>query len=283
MQGRPPARFLSQSIRHQCNWRETLRICAWRPGNDIQRLRQTGATTHSLLKRASHVSCEHFPFHYAGDLHAPRSRPRELRSNGGLRRNVRHRFCRNRLACWFFLPGDSLLFTAGFLASQGYLDISLLLLVCFIAAVVGGATGYAIGRNYGRRLFEREDSKLFRKEYLLRAEQFFVKHGGKAVILARFIPIVRTFVPVVSGMGAMEYRRFAIFNVVGALLWAVGVTLAGYFLGTTIPNIDRYLLPIIFLILLASVLPPAIHVWRENGDQIKAFARLKLDERKARP
>ncbi|MGI8404037.1 MAG: DedA family protein [Thermomicrobiales bacterium] len=176
-----------------------------------------------------------------------------------------------------------MLFTAGFLASQGYLDISLLLLVCFIAAVVGDATGYAIGRNYGRRLFEREDSKLFRKEYLLRAEQFFVKHGGKAVILARFIPIVRTFVPVVSGMGAMEYRRFAIFNVVGALLWAVGVTLAGYFLGTTIPNIDRYLLPIIFLILLASVLPPAIHVWRENGDQIKAFARLKLDERKARP
>lgn len=192
-------------------------------------------------------------------------------------------FAETGLLVGFFLPGDSLLFTAGFLASQGYLDISLLLLVCFIAAVVGDATGYAIGRNYGRRLFEREDSKLFRKEYLLRAEQFFVKHGGKAVILARFIPIVRTFVPVVSGMGAMEYRRFAIFNVVGALLWAVGVTLAGYFLGTTIPNIDRYLLPIIFLILLASVLPPAIHVWRENGDQIKAFARLKLDERKARP
>lgn len=192
-------------------------------------------------------------------------------------------FAETGLLVGFFLPGDSLLFTAGFLASQGYLDISLLLLVCFIAAVVGDATGYAIGRNYGRRLFEREDSKLFRKEYLLRAEQFFVKHGGKAVILARFIPIVRTFVPVVSGMGAMEYRRFAIFNVVGALLWAVGVTLAGYFLGTTIPNIDHYLLPIIFLILLASVLPPAIHVWRENGDQIKAFARLKLDERKARP
>lgn len=189
-------------------------------------------------------------------------------------------FAETGLLVGFFLPGDSLLFTAGFLASQGYLDISLLLFVCFIAAVVGDATGYAIGRNYGRRLFEREDSKLFRKEYLLRAEQFFVKHGGKAVILARFIPIVRTFV---SGMGAMEYRRFAIFNVVGALLWAVGVTLAGYFLGTTIPNIDRYLLPIIFLILLASVLPPAIHVWRENGDQIKAFARLKLDERKARP
>ncbi|MGI8484485.1 MAG: VTT domain-containing protein [Thermomicrobiales bacterium] len=191
-------------------------------------------------------------------------------------------FAETGLLVGFFLPGDSLLFTAGFLASQGYLDISMLLVVCFVAAVVGDATGYAIGRNYGRKLFEREDSKLFRKEYLLRAEQFFVKHGGKAVILARFIPIVRTFVPVVSGMGAMEYRRFAFFNVTGALLWAVGVTLAGYFLGTTIPNIDRYLLPIIFLILVVSILPPVIHIWRENGDQIKAFARTKLEERKAR-
>ncbi len=191
-------------------------------------------------------------------------------------------FAETGLLVGFFLPGDSLLFTAGFLASQGYLDISLLLVVCFVAAVVGDATGYAIGRNYGRKLFEREDSKLFRKEYLLRAEQFFVKHGGKAVILARFIPIVRTFVPVVSGMGAMEYRRFAFFNVTGALLWAVGVTLAGYFLGTTIPNIDRYLLPIIFLILVVSILPPVIHIWRENGDQIKAFVQTKLEERKAR-
>jgi membrane-associated protein len=191
-------------------------------------------------------------------------------------------FAETGLLVGFFLPGDSLLFTAGFLASQGYLDISLLLLVCFVAAVTGDATGYAIGRRYGRRLFEREDSKLFKKEYLLRAEQFFAQHGGKAVILARFIPIVRTFVPVVTGMGSMEYRRFAMFNVVGALLWAVGVTLAGYFLGSTIPNIDRYLLPIIFLILVVSILPPAIHIWRENGDQIKAFVRTKLAERKAR-
>jgi len=245
-------------------------------------LSRPGATGHNRQERSSHGAGARFPFHIAGDLHAPWSRPRELYSDCRLRRHVRDYFCGNRLAGRFFLPGDSLLFTAGFLASQGYLDISLLLLVCFVAAVTGDATGYAIGRRYGRRLFEREDSRLFKKEYLLRAEQFFAQHGGKAVILARFIPIVRTFVPVVTGMGSMEYRRFAMFNVVGALLWAVGVTLAGYFLGSTIPNIDRYLLPIIVLILAVSILPPAIHIWRENGNQIKAFVRTKLAERKAR-
>ncbi len=185
-------------------------------------------------------------------------------------------FAETGLLIGFFLPGDSLLFTAGFLASQDYLNIWLLVAVCFVAAVTGDAVGYAFGHRVGRRLFQRPESRLFRPEYLRRAEQFFEVHGGKAVILARFMPIVRTFVPIIAGVGAMRYRRFAAFNVIGALLWAVGLPIAGYFLGKSIPNVDRYLLPIILLIIVASIAPTAIHVWRENGAEISALIRRQL-------
>ncbi|MDP9354255.1 MAG: VTT domain-containing protein, partial [Chloroflexota bacterium] len=158
-------------------------------------------------------------------------------------------FAETGLLIGFFLPGDSLLFTAGFLASQDYLNIWLLVAVCFVAAVSGDAVGYAFGNRVGRRLFQRPESRLFRPEYLRRAEIFFEQHGGKAIILARFMPIVRTFVPIIAGVGAMRYPRFAAFNVIGALLWAVGLPIAGYFLGKSIPNVDRYLLPIILVII----------------------------------
>ncbi len=185
-------------------------------------------------------------------------------------------FAETGLLIGFFLPGDSLLFTAGFLASQDYLNIWLLVAVCFVAAVSGDAVGYAFGHRVGRRLFQRPESRLFRPEYLRRAEQFFEMHGGKAVILARFMPIVRTFVPIIAGVGAMRYRRFAAFNVIGALLWAVGLPIAGYFLGKSIPNVDRYLLPIILVIIVVSIAPTAIHVWRENGAEITALIRRQL-------
>ena len=191
-------------------------------------------------------------------------------------------FAETGLLFGFFLPGDSLLFTAGFLASQDYLDIVPLVIVCFVAAVTGDATGYAIGKSGGRRLFQKEESRFFKPEFLVKAHDFFEKHGGKAVILARFLPIVRTFVPVVAGMGAMRYARFAMFNVVGGLLWAVGLPVAGYFLGEAIPSVDRYLLPIIALIIIASILPTAFHVWKESGDDIKASARARLAARRER-
>ncbi|HEV2109509.1 MAG TPA: VTT domain-containing protein [Thermomicrobiales bacterium] len=191
-------------------------------------------------------------------------------------------FAETGLLVGFFLPGDSLLFTAGFLASQGYLNIALLVLVCFVAAVVGDATGYAFGNRVGRRLFRRPESLLFNPDHLQRAERFFERHGGKAIILARFLPIVRTFIPVVAGIGSMSYPRFLSFNVIGAVLWAIGLPLAGYFLGSAIPSVDRYLLPIILLIIIVSVLPTAIHVWRESGDQIKATARQQWRERAER-
>lgn len=173
-------------------------------------------------------------------------------------------FAESGLLIGFFLPGDSLLFTAGFLASQGTMNVWLLAVLCAIAAITGDATGYLIGQRVGRRLFDRGESFLLRRERLHQAERFFDRHGGKAVVLARFVPVVRTFVPVVAGMGAMPYPRFAAFNAVGGLLWAVGVTLAGYFLGSAIPGVDRYLLPIILVIVLVSVLPGALHVWRER-------------------
>ena len=185
-------------------------------------------------------------------------------------------FAESGLLIGFFLPGDSLLFTAGFVASQGYLDIRLLVPLCFIAAITGDAVGYAFGHRIGRRLYERPDSRLFRKEQLLQTEVFFVRHGGKAIVLARFMPVVRTFTPIVAGMGAMRYARFTLFNCIGAFLWAIGLSVAGFFLGSVIPDVDRYLLPIIALIIVISTAPGAFHFWRANRNGIALWVRQRL-------
>jgi membrane-associated protein len=185
-------------------------------------------------------------------------------------------FAESGLLIGFFLPGDSLLFTAGFVASQGALDIRLLVPLCFIAAVTGDAVGYAFGHHVGRRLYARPDSRFFRKAHLLRAEEFFARHGGKAIILARFVPIVRTFAPIVAGMGSMRYARFAAINLVGGLLWAVGITVSGYFLGSTIPDIDKYLLPIIAAIIFLSVAPSAFHIWKESRAEISLWVGQRI-------
>lgn len=168
-------------------------------------------------------------------------------------------FAESGLLIGFFLPGDSLLFTAGFLASQGFLDIKILIIGCFIAAVAGDSVGYLIGHKLGRKLFTKEDSIFFHKKHLERAQSFYEKHGGKTIVLARFIPIVRTFAPIVAGIGAMSYKKFIFFNLFGAVLWAIGVTLAGYFLGSLIPDVDKYLLPIIAIIVVVSILPALHH------------------------
>jgi membrane-associated protein len=190
-------------------------------------------------------------------------------------------FAETGLFFGIFLPGDSLLFTAGFLASQGHFNIVALCLICFVAAVAGDATGYYIGDRMGRRLFTKPESRIFKPEYLLKAQHFFERHGGKAIIIGRFMPIVRTMVPMVAGAGTMTYHKFFTYNVIGAFLWAVCVTLAGYFLGSTIPGVDKYLLPIIAVILVVSVAPSAIHIWKENGEQIKDAARRRMAERRA--
>ena len=174
-------------------------------------------------------------------------------------------FAESGLLIGFFLPGDSLLFSAGFLASQGILNIWVLIFGCFVCAVLGDNVGYATGHRFGRRLFQREDSWLFNKKHLVSTQQFYEKHGKKALVLARFMPVVRTFAPVVAGIGSMHYRTFMTYNLIGGGLWAIGVTMLGYFLGQVIPpeQIDKYLLPIIAVIVVVSLLPTLLHLYKE--------------------
>jgi membrane-associated protein len=197
-------------------------------------------------------------------------------------------FAESGLLIGFFLPGDSLLFTAGFLASTilpgmeaPIFSLPILLIGCFLCAVAGDSVGYSFGRRLGRRLFQREDSFFFHKKHLVRAEEFYEKHGSKTIVLARFVPIVRTFAPIVAGMGQMNYRRFVTYNLIGGLLWAVGVTLLGYFLGSALEQmgleIDLIILPIIAIILLISVAPMVIHIARDpemRGDIVKSVQKL---------
>lgn len=177
-------------------------------------------------------------------------------------------FAESGLLIGFFLPGDSLLFTAGLLASQGKLNLPVILVGCFVAAVAGDQVGYAFGNRVGPALFKRPDSRLFKHEHVEKAQAYFEKYGVKTIVLARFVPIVRTFAPIVAGVGSMEYRTFVKFNVVGGFLWAVGVTLIGYVLGDTIPDIDRYLLPVIGVIVFLSVLPVLFEIRKARRSRV---------------
>ncbi len=173
-------------------------------------------------------------------------------------------FAETGLLIGFLLPGDSLLFTAGFLASQGVFDIHALSHGCFAAAVIGNVTSYAFGQKVGRKLFERPNSRFFKREHLERAHAFYEKYGSTALILARFMPVVRVFAPIVAGMGLMDYKKFMIYNVVGGALWVYGLTWMGYWLGKTVPSVDKYILPILLVIVLISVAPPLFHYWQDR-------------------
>ena len=173
-------------------------------------------------------------------------------------------FAESGLLIGAVLPGDSVLFTAGFLASQGFFNIWLLTPMTFIAAVTGDSVGYAFGQKVGKKLFQKEDNIFFHKKNLIRAQKFYEKHGGKTITIARFLPFVRTFAPIVAGMGDMPYKKFLFYNIIGGFLWAVCIPFAGYFLGSTIPNVDKYLLPIIVAIIFLSIAPTAIHLILEK-------------------
>lgn len=163
----------------------------------------------------------------------------------------------------FFLPGDSLLFAAGLLAGKGYFDILVLLAIVVVMSVAGYIVGYLFGEKLGHWLEKRPDSWYFKKSHLELAHTFFHKHGGKAVVLARVVPIVRTFIPVVAGMGEMLYSRFLVFTVLGAVIWAGAFAGAGYYLGVKFPFLIEWLLPIAFLIVLLSILPGIIALVRQ--------------------
>jgi membrane-associated protein len=185
-------------------------------------------------------------------------------------------FAESGLFFGFFLPGDSLLLTAGLLASQGKLEIAALLIILPVAAILGDNVGYWFGKKTGSHIFNRDESLLFRRKNLLAARAFYDKHGGKTIIVARFMPFIRTFAPIVAGAVEMPFRRFFTFNVIGGVLWGVGVTLAGYYLGQTIPDIDRYFLVIVGAVILVSALPAALHIAKEYGPSVRRLIAERL-------
>jgi membrane-associated protein len=164
----------------------------------------------------------------------------------------------------FFFPGDSLLFTAGYLASQGYVSFGWLLLGTFIAAVIGDSVGYAFGKRVGPAIFSRNDSAVFNKKHILRAQNFYEKHGRKTIILARFIPIIRTFAPIVAGIGKMEYRKFISYNIVGGFLWTWGLLWLGYVFGSLIHDPDKYIIPAVLVIIFVSATPALRELFRKR-------------------
>jgi membrane-associated protein len=172
-------------------------------------------------------------------------------------------FAETGLFLGFFLPGDSLLFVAGFLASDDYFSLPILLLGIFLSGVLGNLFGYEFGRRIGPKIFSREDSLLFKKAHALKAQAFYDKHGPKTIVLARFMPIVRTFAPIIAGVANMRFRTFFIYNLVGSLLWTLGLVLMGYSLGSVI-DVDKYLLPIILLIVFLSFLPAIVGFLKEK-------------------
>lgn len=172
----------------------------------------------------------------------------------------------------FFLPGDSLLVVAGLYASAGKLDILWLNLLLIPMAIIGDATSYFIGARSGPKIFNRPESRFFKPAHVKAAHDFYEKHGGKAIIIARFMPLVRTFVPVVAGVAQMPYRRFAMFNVVGAAAWVLSMTLTGYLLGNLVPNIGGHIEKVIVVVVFLSILPGLIEYLRARSRAAKALA-----------
>ncbi len=168
-------------------------------------------------------------------------------------------FAETGLLFGFIFPGDSLLFTAGILASQGFLHITPLIIVLFFGVLLGDNTGYFLGKKLGPKIFKKEESFFFRKSHLEKSQKFFATHGPKTLILARFVPIVRTFAPTLAGVGRMPYGSFLFYSLIGSVLWSIGLTLMGYYMGKYVPNVDAYILPGIVIIILASISP---YLWQ---------------------
>jgi membrane-associated protein len=196
----------------------------------------------------------------------------ELIRMGGLIGLVVVVFAETSLMVGFFLPGDSLLVTAGLFAAKGDLNIVWLNLAVMAAAILGDATGYWIGRRAGHALYSRPNSFFFRKQHLIKTHEFYEKHGGKTIVIARFVPIIRTFAPVVAGAAEMGYRQFATYNIVGGIGWVASMTLTGYFLGRAVPDIDKHIHIVVAVVIFLSLLPGIISIARE-----------KMKARSARP
>lgn len=160
----------------------------------------------------------------------------------------------------FFLPGDTLLIAAGIYAKQGKFSIASVIIVAAVAAIAGDSTAYLIGHKAGPRIFRKEDSVIFRKEHVMRAEKFYKKHGAKTLLIAHFLPVIRTFSPLLAGVGKMPYPKFLLFDVIGDSAWALIVTLLGYYIGSRIPNIDHYILLAVGAVVIISLAPTLYHL-----------------------
>lgn len=174
----------------------------------------------------------------------------------------------------FFLPGDTLLLSAGVLAAQGQFPIELTIAVIALAAVLGDNTGYLLGRTMGKRLFKKKDGVIFRQEYVQRAETFYEKHGAKTLLIAHYVPIVRSFAPLVAGVGKMNRAQFFMYDLIGAASWAVIITLLGYWFGSRIPDLDKYILPVILVVMVISFGPMVWHIVKDP--EIRRSLRDKL-------
>jgi len=173
-------------------------------------------------------------------------------------------FAETGLLIGCFLPGDSLLITAGLLAAAGHLNIWWINVLLITAAIVGDSVGYAIGARLGPRIFTREKSLLFNPKHVERTRLFYEKYGPKTIVIARFVPIIRTFAPVLAGVGVMEYRRFLFYNVAGGIGWVVSMSLAGYLLGHAVPNISKHMHVLVIVIIVLSCIPIAVEIYRER-------------------
>jgi membrane-associated protein len=162
------------------------------------------------------------------------------------------------------LPGDTLLFSAGLLASAGAFDLFPLMATIIVAAILGDSTGYWFGQKYGPKIFTKESGMFLNKRHMERAEQFYDKYGRMAIIIARFLPLIRTLAPIFAGVGRMRYETFLAYNILGAFIWCISVTLLGFFLGSVIPDVDRYLLPILLVIILVTALPALREIWKAH-------------------
>ena len=187
-------------------------------------------------------------------------------------------FVETGLFVGFFLPGDSLLVTAGIFAAAGYLDLTWLLLLGSACAVAGDQVGYLIGRKAGKALYSRPDSRFLKRKHLERTRAFYEKYGAKTIVLARFVPIVRTFAPAVAGAAEMHYRRFVTFNVCGGVLWIFSTTLLGYSLGAAIPDIQRYIHWVIAVVIILSILPAVVEILRARRHSAKSGAIHPVEE-----
>lgn len=188
-------------------------------------------------------------------------------------------FAESGMMVGFFFPGDTLLFSAGILAASGKLSIASVIAVIAIAAIAGDNVGYQIGRSLGRRLFHKKDSLVFRKEYIDRAETFYEKYGSKTMLLAHFVPVVRSFAPVTAGAGKMDRRLFILFDAIGDIAWTLIITLLGYYAGSRIPGVEKYIEPVLILVVIVFLAPTLYHVFKDP--KIRAAIGRKLGRQKS--